>query len=210
VLLHGLGRSSWSMALLARRLRRRGFATLNIGYPSRRYPIDSLADRVAAELERRRQERSGPLHFVTHSMGGIVMRAMRDRGRLPEVGRVVMLSPPNQGSRLAETFTGNPLYRMATGPAGQQLGTGDGAIARSLGPVDFELGIIMGNRPIGPLGLRVSGENDGTVAVDEAPVEGMQDFLVVGYSHTFIMNSREVADLVSRFLEHGKFRQRNL
>jgi len=195
------------MALLASRLRRRGFTTLNIGYPSRRCPIDALADRVAAEVARRRQDRSRPLHFVTHSMGGIVVRSMRDRGLIPDVGRVVMLSPPNQGSRLAETFTGNPLFKMATGPAGQQLGTGEGAISRSLGPVDFELGIIMGNRPLGPLGVRVGGESDGTVAVDEAPVEGMRDFLVVGYSHTFIMNSSEVANQTVEFLDHGRFRQ---
>ena len=205
VMLHGLGRTSLSLAWAENRLRRAGFRPLNIGYPSRRHSIPELARHVADRLSR---ANGGRTHFLTHSLGGIILRYLHDHGLIENLGRVVMLAPPNQGSQLAERFRTHPLYRLALGPVGQQLGTADASVPRELGPVDFELGVIVGNRPFNPLTHLIAGENDGLVAVDEARVEGMADFLVVNCGHTFIMNDSTVLEETTHFFEHGRFLQR--
>ena len=203
VLLHGLGRTSLSLAWAESRLKRAGFQPVNIGYPSRRRGIPELARFVAERLPRGTGER---VHFLTHSMGGIVLRYLRRQELVKNLGRVVMLSPPNQGSQLAERLKAYPLFKLALGPAVEQLGIDEGSVPRGLGPVDFELGIIMGDRPYNPLTHLIAGENDGTIAVNEARVEGMADFLVVHCGHTFIMNDSTVLQEAIHFLEHGRFR----
>ena len=205
VLLHGLGRTFLSLAWAESRMSRAGFRPLNIGYPSRRRGIPELARHVADRLPR---DGGGRIHFLTHSMGGIVLRYLRSHALIENLGRVVMLAPPNQGSQLAQKLRTNPLYRLTFGPAGQQLGTEDESIPLELGPVDFELGVIVGNRPHNPLTHLIAGQNDGTVAVDEARVEGMADFLVVRCGHTFIMNDSTVLAETIHFFEHGRFRER--
>ncbi len=207
VLLHGLGRTSGSMEELAEALQQAGYGTANIDYPSRSAGIVELADRVVPEgIRRCRNQGARRIHFVTHSMGGILLRFYLGKHGLPELGRVVMLAPPNRGSEVADALRDNALYQWVNGPAGQELGKG-GVPAR-LGPVDYPVGIITGNRAA-PWDLWFSklipGEDDGKVGVESARLEGMRDFLVVPYSHTFIMNREEVIDQVLHFLEAGRF-----
>ena len=149
-----------------------------------------------------------PLHFVTHSLGGILVRAYIAQKRPHNLGRVVMLSPPNQGSQLVDELRDNPLFQWATGPAGQELGTDPSNLPNRLGPADFEVGIITGSQSLNPLtSWLVTGEDDGKVSVESAQLEGMADFLVVPNTHTFIMNSSQVAQEVVHFLEQGSFSQ---
>jgi pimeloyl-ACP methyl ester carboxylesterase len=202
VLLHGMGRTSLSFVRAKRRLRRAGYRPLSLGYPSRRRGIPELAQNVARRL---RAVADAPIHFVTHSLGGILLRYLRQQGQLAQLGRVVMLGPPNRGSQLAQRLRTNTLYRWATGPAGQQLGTDEESIPLDLGPVDFELGVIAGDRPFRPLTGLIRGAHDGLVAVEEARVEGMVDFLVVPCGHTFMMNDPAVLDQAIHFLRHGRF-----
>jgi pimeloyl-ACP methyl ester carboxylesterase len=204
VMLHGLGRTRLSLVKAMRSLRRAGFRPVLLGYPSRRQGIPELAETVAARLPGRAEE---PLHFVTHSMGGILLRWLRDRCRLDRVGRVVMLGPPNQGSQLAQRLRENRLLRLALGPALLQLGTDESSIPLALGPANFELGVIAGNRPLNPLSRLIRGENDGMVAVEETRVEGMADFLVVHRGHTFIMNDEGVLRQTAEFLRRGRFQR---
>ncbi|HZL99496.1 MAG TPA: alpha/beta hydrolase, partial [Planctomycetota bacterium] len=103
VLLHGLNRTQLSMALLAWRLQRAGYATANLYYPSRSRTIEQHADRLLARLSAGLAPPGGPLHFVAHSLGCLVVRCAlaRGGGREPlagRAGRCVMLGPPNQGS----------------------------------------------------------------------------------------------------------------
>ena len=150
------------------------------------------------------------MHFVTHSMGGILLRYYLSRHSIPELGRVVMLSPPNQGSAAADALLENPVYVWFNGPAGLQLGTGPDGIAASLGPVGFPLGIITGNRAAffdSWLSDMIPGEDDGKVSVARAKVEGMTDFLVLPYSHSFIMEEEEVIAQTLHFLRHGMFQR---
>jgi triacylglycerol lipase len=146
------------------------------------------------------------VHFVTHSMGGVLVRSYL--GQQPEAhgGRVVMLSPPNQGSELIDAFGDSPLLESVVGPAGAQLGTDSTGISSQLRPVRFALGIVTGDRSLSPLGSwLIPGPDDGKVGVDRARVDGATDFMVVSATHTFIMNRRDVAEEVVRFLRQGRF-----
>jgi pimeloyl-ACP methyl ester carboxylesterase len=205
-LLHGLGRTGRSMKKIAQALSEKGYVPVIVDYHSRRHAIEYLADEVLHEvlksLPRRPRSR---IHFVTHSMGGIIVRYYLKHHSMEELGRVVMLSPPNQGSELVDLLKDSPVFKILHGPAGQQLGTAD-RFLRRLGPVHFELGVIAGLKT-GDLvaGRIIPGPNDGKVGVERTKVPGMKDFLIVPYSHTFIMRPKAVIDQVAYFLRHGVF-----
>lgn len=207
VMLHGLTRTRGSLRRLERRLSREGFRIVNLAYPSNRFSIDTLVDGALADIVARCCQVPGTtVHFVTHSVGGIVVRRYLQRHPLPNLGRVVMLTPPNQGAELADRFSNARLFRLIHGPAGQQLATGADSFIASLGPVTFELGIIAGNRSLNPLFSRlIPGPDDGIIAVDRTRVDGMTAHIVVPYSHTFIMYHGPVIQQVIHFLRTGTF-----
>jgi pimeloyl-ACP methyl ester carboxylesterase len=207
VFLHGLGRTRYSMTSLVREATKRGYGVVNHGYPSRRARVADHASQLRTVVEEIGQS-GGRIHFVTHSLGGIVVRAMlANRSAWPRsLGRVVMLSPPNQGSELADLLASNRVFQLALGPAALELGTGPNSTPNQLGAVDFELGVITGDRTLLPIGKRIfGGPGDGKVSVERARVEGMRDFLVVRRSHTFIMRAPDVISAVFDFLESGSF-----
>jgi hypothetical protein len=211
VLLHGLGRTAHSMNKMTASLAEAGYQTINIGYPSTGYKIEKLAWMVNGEIARKCVDTKKKIHFVTHSLGGIILRLMQQENTVPNIGRVVMLCPPNNGSELAEILKNNLLFKIATGPAGSQLGTGAQSLPKNLGAVNFELGIITGNRSFTPVSSRIfNGANDGKVAVESAKVKGMRDFMVVNCSHTFIMNSPEVISQTIHFLKNSMFEKQGI
>jgi hypothetical protein len=207
------------MARLAIRLGERGYDVVNVGYPSREAPIEALArEALAPALHGALADPCRPVHFVTHSLGGILLRYYlwesggARAGRLERgnpLGRVVMLAPPNQGSEVVDRLRALGVYRVALGPAGQQLGTDPASVPSALnreGPVTYPVGVIAGQRTLNPLlSALISGPNDGKVALARARVEGMADFLVVRRSHTFIMVAEDVIAQCVHFLEHGRF-----
>jgi hypothetical protein len=206
VLLHGLARFWFSMSELEEALLARGYRVVNVDYPSTQYSISALAERLAAEIDDCCAARNAPVHFVTHSLGGILVRGYLARHELEPLGRVVMLSPPNQGSEIVDAL-GEDVLAFVLGPAGGELGTDpDHSVPRQLPPVDFELGVITGSEVRNPIGAwLIHEDSDGTVSVESARVSGMTDFLVLRESHTTIMQSPEVAEQVLHFLERGRF-----
>jgi hypothetical protein len=186
---------------------RRGHRVHNLGYPSRRDSIEQLAESVGTRV-RELAQASGQVDVVTHSMGGIVLRAAVASESLPAacVRRVVMMAPPNHGSELADRLRDYLVYRLALGPAGQQIGTSDDSVPLRLPPPPFELGIIAGRRSSNPLFGRVLGaESDGKVTVASAQLEGMRELVVVDRSHTFIMWAPDVLAHIFSFLQTGRF-----
>ena len=206
VVVHGLGRTATSMALLVARLQEAGYRVVNFGYPSTKEPIEELVARLDEAVTACCAEAPEGVHFVSHSMGGILVHrylAGRESGHL---GRVVMLSPPNQGSEIIDAFADSPLLPIVLGPSGAALGTDGDGIAFRLDSVNFRLGVITGNRSMSPIGSWIiPGPDDGKVAVERARSEGAADFLVVPATHTFIMNRRDVADQTTHFLRDGRF-----
>jgi pimeloyl-ACP methyl ester carboxylesterase len=205
VLLHGLARSPRAMTELELTLIEDGYRVANVSYPSREYPIEQLAPMAVEEgLERCAGARR--VHFVTHSLGGILVRyyyADHDAGR---VGRVVMLAPPNQGSKVADALRDIAGFDWLNGPAGSQLGKGEDSLPKSLGTPAFEFAVIAGNRSIDPVSSAILDDpDDGKVSVDDTKLDGMSDFRVVEVSHAFIMKNDEVIALTRRFLRTGSF-----
>jgi triacylglycerol lipase len=207
VLLHGLGRTDLSMVRLEGALSEHGYRVVNVDYPSMEYSIEHLATEVLAPaIETCCADPHNRVHFVTHSMGGIILRYYLEDHDLENLGRVVMLSPPNQGSEVADWAAENPFLEKILGPSTEELGTGPESVPNQLGPADFELGIIAGNKTLNPLFSRmIPGDDDGKVSVESTKVEGMTDFLVVPHSHTYIMWREAVIDQVVYFLENGVF-----
>ena len=207
ILLHGLARTAASMAVLDNALTGAGFTVANVGYPSRKHPIERLAP-MAMELGigECRGRSASVIHFVTHSMGGILVRYYLADHRLPELGRVVMLAPPNQGSRVADELAGIPGFKLLNGPAGLQLGTGKDSVPLKLGPARFELGVIAGTRSINPILSGIIPElDDGKVSVENTKLKGMVDFLTLPHTHTFMMRSSRVIHQTVHFLRNGRF-----
>jgi triacylglycerol lipase len=208
VLLHGLARSSTSLNKMEQALQDEGYSTANINYPSRDFEIAELASIAVEEglAACRAGDDLQKIHFVTHSLGGILVRQYLSTGSIDELGRVVMLGPPNQGSIAADDLDGIPGFDWLNGPAGRQLGKGEDSVPLSLGPADFELGIIAGNRTIDPITSAVlDNPDDGRVSVEDTRLEGMDDFVVVEHSHAFMMRMRTPIELTKTFLKTGSF-----
>ena len=208
VLLHGLARSSLSMERMKWFLEDNGYQVANVDYPSRDFEIEKLASMAIEDgLAQCAALGSGErVHFVTHSLGGILVRYYFADNKLDSLGRVVMLAPPNQGSLAVDELQDWPGFEWLNGPAGYQLGKGEGSIPLRLGNPDFEFAVIAGDESIDPVTSAVLPDpDDGRVSVSDTYLEGMADFRLVGSSHAFIMQSGEVFELVKSFLETGKF-----
>ena len=207
VLLHGLGRLSNSMSELEMKLASAGYSVSNIKYPSRSHPIDLLAvDAIGRGLTQCRSEGPGETHFITHSLGGILLRYYLSEHTISELGRVVMLGPPNQGSEIVDGLLTLPGFGFIGGPAGVALGTGEGSIINSLGPVEFDLGIIAGSTNINPLEfLFIAGPSDSVVSIESTKVQGMNAHMVLPVTHTFMMRNNEVIEQAIHYLKTGSF-----
>ena len=192
---------------MARALEAEGYRVCNVGYPSREHPIAVLAaEHVAPALARCAPDPATPFDFVTHSLGGIIVRQLAASGAVASFGRVVMLSPPNHGSEVVDSIGDWLLFDTINGPAGQELGTGAEALPQQLGSARFAVGIIAGDRSVNPmLSKMIPGVDDGKVSVESAKLEGMLDFIVVPASHTFIMKDPEAIRQTLHFLAHGAF-----
>ena len=208
VLLHGLARTSSSLDAMQEALEEDGYLTANIDYPSREYEIAALATLAVGEglASCRAGENVEKIHFVTHSLGGILVRQYLSTETIDELGRVVMLGPPNQGSNAVDGLEGVPGFDWLNGPAGHQLGKGEASVPLALGPVDFELGVIAGNRTIDPITSAVlENPDDGKVSVEDTKIEGMDDFVIVKHSHAYMMRMQGPIDLTRKFLRTGSF-----
>ena len=208
VLLHGLARTAMSMNPMQRALSEQGFETANIAYPSREYSVEELADfAVPKGLDACRSiDGVERVHFVTHSLGGILLRQYLNEKEITDLGRVVMLGPPNQGSAAVDKLRDWPGFDWLNGPAGLQLGKGEQSVPLRLGPATFELGVIAGNRTIDPVTSAVlDNPDDGRVSVADTKLEGMADFIEVDHSHAFMMRMSEPIRLTIRFLKDGTF-----
>jgi rhomboid family GlyGly-CTERM serine protease len=208
ILLHGLCRSSLSMGFMERALRQSGFAVLNLDYASTRKSITDIAlddiVKAVSTCSRMGYER---IHFVTHSMGGIVVRRYLQDHQLPEGSRLVMLAPPNQGSELMDwAVTSFPRLSRLAGPGASQLRTCDRTLLARLTPVSAEVGVIIGNTSWNPYFSDIlPGKDDGKVTVERAKLAEMTDFLIAECNHTTILFKPIIQRQVVSFLEHGQF-----
>lgn len=205
IILHGLARSDNSFSKMEQKLNEGGYFVINESYPSTKHDIETLANDIIPRSVASCQD-SSQVHFVTHSLGGILIRQYLSEHSVTNLGRVVMLAPPNKGSEITDEMKDNILYKAVNGPAGLQLGTDSSSVPNQLGPANFELGIIAGTKTVNPiLSQMLPNPDDGKVSVESTKLSGMTDHIEVPYSHTFIMNKDEVIEQVIHFLENGSF-----
>ena len=205
ILLHGLARSAASMAKLESALDEQGYTVVNVDYPSTKHDIESLAQMAIHEPVSKAQYAS-KIHFVTHSMGGILVRQFLQDNKVDNLGRVVMLGPPNQGSEVVDKLQNLPGFSTVNGPAGLQLSATSKGIPNQLGPVDFDLGVIAGSRSVNLiLSTMIPMPNDGKVSVESSKIEGMNDHVTLPVTHTFMMRNNDVIEQVLCFLRTGNF-----
>ena len=198
VLLHGMGRSWMSMALLAVRLRSAGYETHLFGYNPRRESLQDLSQRLHRMTES--EVREDRFHLVGHSLGNIIIRN-GFRSRIPEgLERIVMLAPPNGPSELASALRHTRIFQWWAGDSGQKLGDQD--FYQGLPVPSVEFGVIAGDK-----GHRIGFDdaNDGVVRVEKTKLEGMADWVLVHHTHTLIMLARDTFELSHRFLATGRF-----
>jgi hypothetical protein len=207
ILLHGLCRTSRSMSVMARALTQAGYNVHNVDYASRSKSIQQLGEdvvgRATADCER---DGAVKINFVTHSLGGILVRSYLANHSVPALGRVVMLGPPNQGSEVVDKLGGWWLFKKINGPAGDELGTGKDSMPNRLGAANFCVGIIAGNRTINWINsLMIPGSDDGKVSVARTRLAGMTDHIVIPSAHPFLMRNATAIRQTIYFLRNGKF-----
>lgn len=207
ILLHGMGRTAFSMNSMESYLKEHGYQTISRSYPSTAQTIEKISENIVPKFVRECNDNATKIHFVTHSLGGIIARYYLQNNRIPTGSRVVMLSPPNKGSELADRFLDSTWYRWLTGPPGQQLTTDSNSLPNKLKVISYDVGIITGRSTLEPWFSRlIPGEDDGKVSVESAKLPEMKDFLVVDHAHTFIMKNNKVKLQVLNFIKNGNFK----
>ena len=205
VLLHGMARTDHSMDKMEIALKVEGYVVVNYGYPSTQFNIDAIAKEYLSQAVAQCQLEL-IVSFVTHSLGGIVLRKYLAEDTLKNMGRVVMLGAATKGSEVVDTLKHVPGFKFINGPAGMQLGTGVASAPNSLGAPSYTVGIIAGSATINPiLSQMLPNPDDGKVSVESTTLEGMKDHLVVPVSHPFLMRNKDVIRQVKAFLKTGLF-----
>jgi pimeloyl-ACP methyl ester carboxylesterase len=207
VLLHGMGRSSLSMKRMQWALQAAGYKVVNISYPSRRFDVEQLSETYLQDIVTTKVPTdASKVHFVTHSLGGILLRQYLAHHSISKLGRVVMLAPPNHGSLVVDSLRRRAWGRWILGPAGCELGTGTNDLPQRLPPVDFCCGVIAGDVSFNPIFSSVlDSPDDGKVSVKSTEVAGMSDSVVVHSSHTWMMWRGQTLRYVMNFLHQGNF-----
>lgn len=208
VFLHAIARTPRSFHKMQKVAEAGGFQTLNVGYPSRTKTLEVLAEDIHSQIEHFCRQGAGPVHFVGHSMGGLLARVYLSKYKPARLGRAVFLGTPNGGSEIADLLGRFSMYRSLFGPAGLQLGT---AYSREQlqprYPVTYPLGIIAGNRSIDPVSstFLLPKPNDGRVSVENTRIDGMTGHIVIASSHAFLASNNEAIRQTLAFLRDGKF-----
>jgi pimeloyl-ACP methyl ester carboxylesterase len=207
ILLHGLCRTSRSMARMETALTKVGYRVVNVDYPSRSAAIERLSeDAIGHAVAECQRHGATTIHFVTHSLGGILVRSYLARHTIPNLGRTVMLAPPSQGSEVVDKLAALWIFKKLNGPAGGELGTSENSTPRKLGPAKFCVGVIAGNRSINWINsFLIPGRDDGKVSVERTKLAGMADFLILPTAHPFIMKNHDAIQQTVAFLKRGKF-----
>lgn len=205
ILIHGLLQSSRCMTSMAASFKDAGYTPIEFDYPSTQVTIPEAArylDKLIKSLDG-----IDEINFVTHSMGGLVVRAWSLEYDDPRLRRMVMLGTPNQGAELADITHQYWILRTAAGPGARQLGTRPNGLIPKLPLPKCEFAVIAGSSgtPAGwnPL---IPGDDDGTVTVESTKLPGAADFVTVRTLHSRLLWDEESRLHCVNFIRDGRLR----
>ena len=205
VVVHGLGRSKFAMWRLAGRLEDSGFEVHRVGYKSLQDTPDEIMADISRQIAHCCLGRSSRVHFVGHSLGGLLIRAYLTDNKPDNLGRVVLIGTPSHGTEIVDNLR-HKWWFQVLGPMAASLGTGPDSFPNSIGRPDYPLGVIAGRKTNGvPNEHMLPGEDDGLVSIESTKVDGMADFIVLDVGHSAMRWDADVAKLTAAFLKSGKF-----
>ena len=205
ILVHGLLSSPRAMARIEKALLLNGYQVINFEYDSRKHSIRTAASMLEKEIGQNVPPYAKALHFVTHSLGSIIVRYYLAEHDVDNMGRFIMIAPPNHGSLWGKKLVKRlPFFKYILGIAGKEVQHSPGS--RLPKPPPCEFGIIAGgtgNRwGLNPL---IPGDNDATICVAETRLEGMKEHILVKGQHTLLLFQKRVINNIISFLGTGKF-----
>jgi pimeloyl-ACP methyl ester carboxylesterase len=208
ILLHGVLGHPVMMKKIEWTLERAGYTVMNIGYASRGKMVEEAAADLAEQV--RSLNSSSKIHFVGFSLGSIIIRYYLSHTPPENAGRFVMIAPPNHGSELADTLYPYGWFRFLYGDkAITQLLASNRAFYSEVGIPTVPFGIIAGGLCNGKgLSRNLPGDDDGSVSLQSARLEGAADFFIIRGQHTGLLLEQETADQVVSFLASGQFDHR--
>lgn len=205
VLIHGLARSNAAMWLLNLRLRRAGFHVEAVGYDSLNRTPEQIVENISQQIDSCCKEKNNQIHFVGHSLGGLLARAYLQKNQLRNLGRVVLLGTPNHGTEVADYFQDKWWAKIA-GPTALSLGTGQESFPNTLDDPYYPVGVIAGIRQNNNDHI-LPGLDDGLVSLESTKVKNMDDFMIVYSGHSMMRYNEEVVNQTVHFLYKGKFKK---
>ncbi len=209
VMLHGIARTTKHMQKLEKYLSKRNYDVINIAYPSTDHNLEELTNIIHKKISNK-ITKDKKINFVGYSMGGLLVRIILNKHQYKNMGKVVQLAAPNQGSEVSDVLKNNILYKKFYGPAGQQLTTNQSKIKNLLNDrINYELGVIAGCATIDPISsLIIPGRDDGKVSIASTRLKGMKDHIVIRSSHTFFPSNKKVQKQTLHFLRNGQFKHK--
>jgi pimeloyl-ACP methyl ester carboxylesterase len=200
VLVHGIWMNGWDMSVLRHRLNKAGFNTVRFSYQSVATNLQTNAQRLQQFLNSRND---ASIHMVAHSLGGLLVRQLFHDFPIQKPGRIVTLGTPHRGSYVAKQLKNHLWGRVLLGNSLQHGLLGNAPAWNT----QREIGVIAGNRGIGvgKILTRLPKPNDGTVVLEETPLQGMTDYIVLPVNHIGLLFSKSVAEQVVQFLSKGFF-----
>lgn len=209
VLLHGFGRSSFSLNKINSHLQDQGYRTLCIDYPSRSFHIFQLAEQFVLPKIKSELSDCSKIHFVAYSMGGIITRYILANHRPANLGRVVFIATPNSGVEIVSALGKHTWFQTIFGPAVQEIAVGSALLQNLPQEIDYEAGVISGNFSVNPFTslFLISGDDDGTVSVETTKIKGMKDHLIINSTHNMLLYNEQVVEEAEYFIRNGAFRK---
>lgn len=204
--LHGLGRTKFSMWLIASRLEEAGYRVIRIGYHSLKSTPEEILEDVTQKIDENMPDSCLTVNFVGHSMGGLMIRAYLDNNKVENLGRAVLIGPPNHGTTFVDKYRDTWWMKMM-GPMTQALGTDEDSFPNSLNDPYYPVGIIAGVSDMFGNKSAIPGEDDGLVSLESTRLDRMTDRIIIETSHGMMRYNKEVAEQTIEFLRNGKFRK---
>ncbi len=206
VLLHGYARSNTCMEPLEIGLTKEGYNVINLSYPTMKYPVEIISrDHIHPHIEKISD--CEKLHFIGHSLGGIVARYYLSQNEVKNLGKVILITTPNQGSRIATEMESNEFLSALLGPAVSDLAE-DSPLLKSLPEPDYEVGVIAATKSINPLTsiFVLQGEDDGTLTVESMRLTSTKHYVAIPSTHTLVLRHPDLLTQIKSFLTAGKFK----